>query len=97
MSDPAEFEMLRPVLRSRVKKPLDFARVGVDAGQVRPLEQIAARTGHAQVRGVVGSAMLPSDDVLNVVGKFDVSLVDPAVFATALGAPPDERFRFSIH
>ena len=55
-----------PVLAPWMKQTSDRARIGIDAGQIRPLAQIAARATQAQVVSVVTAAMLFGNDVFDV-------------------------------
>ena len=69
--------MIGPRLGSRIEQPLDLAGRRVDPCQIRALKQIAPLTGHAKVRQVdIGAAALSGHDVLEMVGKFDVVLVN---------------------
>jgi hypothetical protein len=51
------------------KQPDERAAFRVKSAQVRPLVCIAVVAGESEVSAVVSSAMLASDDVLNVIGK----------------------------
>lgn len=76
-----------PLLRARVVKWRGRAGVRVDAGKVRPLEQIAVVAGEREVAALIQATVLARDDVLDVVGKERLPRFrHAAVFAATAGA-----------
>ena len=67
--DPVTLEVLLPVVPARVKQPHERTTLRVKRAQVWPLMCIAMVAGQGKILGVVASAMLASNDVLDVVGK----------------------------
>jgi hypothetical protein len=53
--------------------------------------------GKSQIAGVVSPAVLPRDDVLNVMRNGGPVLRKEAIFATVPGPPADEFPRSRIH
>jgi hypothetical protein len=65
--DSVALKVLIPFVLPRVKQPDKRAAFQVKRAQVRPLVRIAAVTGESKVSSVVASAMLTSDDMLDVI------------------------------
>ena len=63
------FEVLIPSVLPRMKQPDERAAFRVNSTQVRSLVRIAVVAGESEVFAVVCSAMLASDDVLDVIGE----------------------------
>lgn len=63
---PIAREVPGPLFAARMEQGRHLAGVGIDAGQVRALLEIALWTGEREVLRVIGAAMLPRDDVLDV-------------------------------
>lgn len=83
--------MVVPRLAAGMEKRLDGSRLGVDAREVRALVEVALLASEGEVRLVVRPAVLPWDDVLELVGDERlVFLAGAAVFAAILGPLPDE-------
>jgi hypothetical protein len=80
--------VLVPRLASRIEEPDDAPGLRIDPREIRPFVQVAVIAGEGEVIGVVGAAVLPGDDVLDVKrDERDVLLQQPTVFA----APPSPR------
>ncbi|CAN5900513.1 hypothetical protein BH23GEM7_BH23GEM7_30910 [soil metagenome] len=79
---PACAEVLLPLVSPGVKERHDLTGEGIDSRQVGSLVQVTAVAGQSQVIEVVRAAVLPGDDVLDVVGQLAVLLDEPAVFTT---------------
>ncbi len=62
-------EMFLPRLPPGVIERHDEVGLGVDGRDIRPLLQVAANAAQAQIVGIVRSAVLPSDDVVNLMGQ----------------------------
>src|SRR6516164_7163431 len=69
----------------------------VDSGQVRALSEIAAVACERQIFGMVGSAVLLRDDVLDMVRQLAVLLAQLAVFATIVRATADKVPGCRVH
>jgi len=80
----------------RVEERYDLAGNRIDAGQVGSLTQVAAMAGKRQVVGVVAPAMLPRDDMLDVMGDSAVGLVEAAILTTAGRSLPNMVARGGI-
>jgi len=76
--------MIVPQVPTRVEQRDDAAGVGVDGRDVWSLLQVATHTAEAEVLELVGAAVLPTDDVIDLVGQQGRSLRQPAVLARAL-------------
>jgi hypothetical protein len=86
-----KLEVLGPVLFSRVKQFYDTFRVGVDAREVWSLVTVAVRARKSEVALVVGPAVLPRDNVLDLVAKERFLILTHAtVLATLLRSVADE-------
>jgi hypothetical protein len=83
-------------LFSRIEKGIEFA--AEKACKIGPLGPVAFGAGKAKDVWIVGPAMLPGDDVLNVERQeIGVFLVQPAVFTTTAGPLPDEGPESGVH
>jgi hypothetical protein len=89
--DSIALKVLIPLVPARVKQPDKRAAFRVKRTQVRPLVRIAVVTGESEVSTVVASAMLTSDDMLDVIceERFRV-LRQMAVFAAMTGPLADK-------
>ena len=67
--DSVALEMFIPSVLPRMKQPDELAAFRVNSAQVWTLVRIAVVAGESEVPAVVCSAMLASDDVLNVIGE----------------------------
>ena len=82
-------EMIGPRLAPWMEQGDDRAGVGVDAGQVGALVEVAMLAGQGEIGVVVGPAVLARDDVLGVMPCLGMGLGKPAVFAPVVGPGPD--------
>jgi hypothetical protein len=89
--------MFRPGVSPRVKQQNDLLTRGVYSAQIWSLPKITPITGPAQVLRCVRSAMLLSNDVLDMMGEPAVSLVEQTVFATIAGSRANQFSRARIH
>ena len=82
--------MFIPLVLPRMKEPDDRAAFRVKSAQVRSLVRIAVVAGESEVSAVVSSAMLASDDVLDVIGEEWLRVLrQAAVFAAITGSFTD--------
>jgi hypothetical protein len=80
------FEMLIPPVLPRMKQPDERAAFRIKSTQVRTLVRIAVVAGESEVFAVVPSAMLSSNDVLDVIGEERLHALRKAtVFAAMIG------------
>ena len=61
------------------------------------MANIHAVSSLAEIRRIIAPPMLPSDDMLDVVGKLDVFMSNQAVLATTRGLGPDQDPGRRIH
>lgn len=61
--------MFRPDIAPRMKEANDFAAMRVNAGNVWTLEAVAMDASQGEVINIGGSAMLASDDVIDLEGR----------------------------
>jgi hypothetical protein len=80
-----------------VKERRNVSGGRIDPRQVLPLPEIASVAGQSKVSQFLGSTMLFGHDVFNVVRDVAVFLMQPAVLAAVLCAPPHKRPRRLIH
>ena len=81
-------EVLGPKIKSRVEQRRDSARLGVDPGEVRTLVQVAITTCQRQIFRVIGTAVLPGNNVVDRERRDrEFFLRDPAILAS--DPPPD--------
>jgi hypothetical protein len=59
--------MVRPPVAARVEQRCYVARVGIQRCEIRALTFVAKSTGQGEILDVVGSAMLPGDDMIDLV------------------------------
>ena len=84
--------------KPRMKEPDERAAFRVKSAQVRSLVRIAVVAGESEVSAVVSSAMLASDDVLNVIGEEWLSVLrQAAVSATITGSFTDSLPEPLVH
>lgn len=79
--------MIRPAVTAGIKEPNSFSRARVDRSNVTPLVPIADHTGIRQVVRGGGTAVLATDDVVDLVREAGLLFMDEAVFATVVRAP----------
>jgi hypothetical protein len=90
-------EVLSPTLAPRVEEGHKLATDRIHARQVRALAKIAAMAGQRKIVNVVAPAMLPGDDVLDVVRQLAVILAQQAILAAVARSLPDKVSRGGIH
>jgi hypothetical protein len=83
-------EVLIPPVLPRMKQPDERAAFRIKSTQVRTLVRIAVVAGESEVFAVVPSAMLSSNDVLDVIGEERLrALRKETVFAAMIGTFTD--------
>ena len=88
---PAQLEVIRPILGSRVKQALDLASIGVNSRQICSLERVAPLAGEGKIRRIVRTAMFSRKDMLNVKRHVRLCrLWEPTVFAAMSGSVTDK-------
>ena len=83
--------MVNPGITARVEERGHLPGIGVDAGDVGALVQVAMDAGQGEVRRIIGPAVLLRGDVLDVEGREIMLLAEQAVFTAIPGASPDPR------
>ena len=79
--------MLISLVLPRMNQPDERAAFRVKSAQVRSLVCIAVVAGESEVSAVVSSAMLASDDVLNVIDKERLRILRQATVFAAITGP----------
>ena len=69
-----------------MKKASQLLRDRVDASKIRAFLQIAAMACQRQIRRIVVPFMLPSHNMLHMMGKLTIILMDDAILA-AVSSP----------
>ena len=88
--DSVALEVLIPPVLPRMKQPDERAAFRIKSTQVRTLVRIAVVAGESEVFAVVSSAMLASNDVLDVIGEERLRVLrKAAVFAAMIGTFTD--------
>ena len=77
--------MFCPPLCARVEKRDNSTTIWIDGRQVSAFIAVAVQTSQRQILGHGLAAMLDWSDVINLVRKRQVILMDPAVFAPPCG------------
>jgi hypothetical protein len=96
--DSVALEVLIPLVLPRMKEPDERAAFRVKSAQVRSLVRIAVVAGESEVSAVVSSAMLASDDVLDVIGEEWLRVLrQTAVFAAITGPFTDSLPEPLVH
>jgi broad specificity polyphosphatase/5'/3'-nucleotidase SurE len=90
-------EVLRPLVTSGVKEGHNLAADWIHAGEIRALLEIAAMAGKRKIVHVVTPAVLPGNDMLDVVCELAMLLAQQAVLATVVRSPPNEVLHASVH
>src|SRR5258708_13227735 len=84
--DPVALEVLIPLILTWVEQSDECAAFGVKGAEIGPLMCVAVITGESEVFTGVSSAMLASDDVLDVIGEKRLCCLRQAtVFAATPG------------
>ena len=96
--DSVALEVLIPPILPRMKQPYERAAFRIKSTQVRSLVRIAMVAGESEVFAVASSAMLASNDVLDVICEERLRVLrKAAVFAAMIGTFTDGcRSRSSI-
>ncbi len=89
--------MLVPFVAPRMKKARHGARGGVDSAEIGPLVEITAMACQSEIIDLIGATVLACNHMLNVMHKFTVVLVQPAVLANLPGPITDELPGSGIH
>jgi hypothetical protein len=82
---------------ARVEERHDPLCVGINSGNIRPLVVIAGETGQTKIARSSKTAVLDSDNVVNLKGKPVVGLRDFAVLATVASPLPDQLLERVVH
>ncbi len=90
-------EVVSPAVPPRVKQNLHASSHRVDSTQIRPLTKVAPVTRKREIVDSVSPAVLPRNHMLNVMGKFAVSLVKPAILASLASPLTDEPPGCGVH
>ena len=85
--DSVALKVLIPLVLARMKQPDECAAFRVKPAQVRALVGIAVETGQSEVSIVVTSAMLTSDDMLDVIGGERLRVLRQAAVFAAMTSP----------
>src|SRR5581483_6733438 len=92
------FKMTLPGLASRVEQSHDSAGQWIAAAEVWTLVEIAAVATPATVIRIIGSAVLPGDDVLCMeLGQRRAATWQVAVLAALPGSCADQLAKRSLH
>ncbi len=93
-----EEEVFSPEVATGVEQVDDQPGLRVHATEVGSLVRVAAVTGQAEVVGVVGTAVLPGDDVFHMEGvERDQGLGDAAVLAAVFSPACDQLADVWVH
>jgi hypothetical protein len=90
-------EMLHPYRASWVKQFDGAIRLRVDARKVWTFVTIAETAGPSQILGLGSTAVLPSDDVVEVKWQFGEAFRKVTIFAPMLGPHADEVGQHLVH
>ena len=91
-----EPEMFRPVVVAGIKEPDNLSRARLDGSDVTPLVPIANHAGICEVVESRGTPVLATDDVVNLVRKASVVLVDKTIFTPFAGTLRDFCAQFLV-
>lgn len=82
----------------RMKKRNELPRFRIEASDVWTLMQVAVLTAQRQIVGVVSTAMLPGNDMLDVKTEERLMLLAKAAILTAMVRPvTDELAKVGLH
>lgn len=90
--------MLVPLVEPWIEQPHDFTGIGINAGQIASLMEIALRAGECQVVEIVGAVVLSRNDMFNLQrdqGRYLLPAL--AIFATVCRPLPDGVPRCGVH
>ena len=85
--DSVALKVIIPLVLARVKQPDKRAAFRIKPAQVRPLVYVTVVTGESEVSTVVASAMLTSDDMLDVIGEERLRVLRQAAVFAAMTSP----------
>ena len=85
--DSVALEVLIPLAQPWMKQPDERTVFRVKCAEVRSLMCIAVVTGESEISAVVSSAMLASDDVLDVIGEERLRILRQAPVFAAITSP----------
>jgi hypothetical protein len=83
-------KMLIPDLSVRIEETNDSAIDGINGGQIRTFVAVAIEAGKSEVINLGSPAVLERDDVVDVVGKRKIILMEQAVLTASLSPFNDE-------
>jgi len=83
-------EMVIPALAPRVEEIHERPTPGIDRANVAPLPRIAPNAGIREVAGIRRSAVLTTDDVVDLVRRIRIVFVKKAILTAIRGAFRDE-------
>lgn len=78
--------MIGPIVTARVKKSNGPSCARIDRRNITPLVAVTENAGICQVVALRRAAMLAANDMINLVRKTCVVLVDKAILATIVRA-----------
>ena len=90
-------KVLSPAVTSGVKEGNNLTTDWIHACEIRALLEIAAVAGQRKIVNVVPPAVLPGDDMLDVVCKLAMLLAQQAILATVIRSPPNEVLHAGVH
>jgi hypothetical protein len=79
-----------PALAPRVEETDERATPGIDRANVAPLPRIASDAGIREVAGIRRSAVLTTDDVVDLMRRIRIVFVKKAILTAIRGAFCDE-------
>ncbi len=94
-ADPGE--MLLPNVLAGVEESRQQTRIGIEAGDIRPLVEVVIQAGQRQVFSLGQSVVLLGNDVVDLEGQNVERLRKPTVFAGIIGADPNLTFQRFVH
>ncbi len=90
-------EVLGPPVTSGVKEEDNLTTSWIHACEIRALLEIAAVAGQRKIVDGVTPAVLPGDDMLDVVCELAMLLAKQAVLATVARSPLNQVLHASVH
>lgn len=79
-------KMIAPVLTSRIKQPCHFTRVRVDGTQIASFAKVAQDARKSQVVQCCGTAVFLGDDMIDLMRRKGIVLVNQTVFTPVIGS-----------
>jgi hypothetical protein len=96
-ADASKHKVFSPLVAPRTEEEYRLAGGRVEAREVRALGEIAALAGQGELVNVVAAAMLPRDDMLDVVRQVAVLLAEQAILTRVVRPSTDKVPRGGIH